>query len=94
MSVPHRLLVDVLCIYLSVSIQKSQKSTHLHYNLIVYYIYIHRYLYIITYYLYPLCAAAMLGGVVWTLSVAALLLLDPAHPRATQVSWSIFHISK
>ena len=54
-------------------------------NLIVYYIYIHRYLYIITYYLYPLCAAAMLGGVVWTLSVAALLLLDPAHPRATQV---------
>ena len=27
----------------------------------------------------------MLGGVVWTLSVAALLLLDPAHPRATQV---------
>ena len=55
------------------------------YNLIVYYIYIHRYLYIITYYLYPLCAAAMLGGVVWTLSVAALLLLDPAHPRATQV---------
>ena len=51
----------------------------------MYYIYIHRYLYIITYYLYPLCAAAMLGGVVWTLSVAALLLLDPAHPRATQV---------
>ena len=50
----------------------------------MYYIYIHRYLYIITYYL-SLCAAAMLGGVVWTLSVAALLLLDPAHPRATQV---------
>ena len=28
----------------------------------------------------------MLGGVVWTLSVAALLLLDPAHPRVTQVT--------
>ena len=65
-----------------------QTSFHPHCNLIMYFIYIHRYLYlyIIAFYLYPLCAAAMLGGVVWTLSVAALLLLDPAHPRATQVS--------
>ena len=60
-----------------------QISIHPHCNLIMYFIYICMY---ITYYLYPLCAAAMLGGVVWTLSVAALLLLDPAHPRATQVT--------
>ena len=35
----------------------------------------------------------MLGGVVWTLSVAALLLLEPAHPRATQVTVSSRYFS-
>ena len=61
----------------------------------MYFININRclHLYIITYYLYPLCAAAMLGGVVWTLSVAALLLLDPAHPRVTQVTVSSRYFS-